>query len=122
MQYNVFGSKHPSNVQGNEENSNRKPVSLCEFRGRSILVGLKKKEKQNPYPLTLILKTMQSEMHLFFFWPNNFMHQQNKGKSKFHQMYKEMKKIQTGNRSLINPFQLNAYQKASISQQSSIYC
>jgi hypothetical protein len=29
------------------------------------------------------------------------------------QMYKEMKKIQTGNRSLINPFQLNAYQKAS---------
>jgi hypothetical protein len=26
MQYNVFGSKHPSNVQGNEENSNRKPV------------------------------------------------------------------------------------------------
>jgi hypothetical protein len=34
------------------------------------------------------------------------------------QMYKEMKKIQTGNQSLINPFQLNAYQKASISQQS----
>ena len=33
-------------------------------------------------------------------------------------MYKEMKKIQTGNRSLINPFQLNAYQKVSISQQS----
>jgi hypothetical protein len=29
-------------------------------------------------------------------------------------MYKEMKKIQTGNRSLINLFQLNAYQKASI--------
>jgi hypothetical protein len=29
-------------------------------------------------------------------------------------MYKEMKKIQTGNRSLINPFQLNAYQKVSI--------
>ena len=29
-------------------------------------------------------------------------------------MYKEMKKIQTGNRSLINSFQLNAYQKASI--------
>jgi hypothetical protein len=29
------------------------------------------------------------------------------------QMYKEMKKIQTGNRSLINLFQLNAYQKAS---------
>ena len=29
-------------------------------------------------------------------------------------MYKEMKKIQTGNRSLINPFQLSAYQKASI--------
>ena len=29
------------------------------------------------------------------------------------QMYKEMKKIQTGNRSLINPFQLNAYQKVS---------
>jgi hypothetical protein len=26
MQYNVFGSKHRSNVQGNEENSNRKPV------------------------------------------------------------------------------------------------
>ena len=25
-----------------------------------------------------------------------------------------MKKIQTGNRSLINPFQLSAYQKASI--------
>jgi hypothetical protein len=38
------------------------------------------------------------------------------------QMYKEMKKIQTGNRSLINLFQLNAYQKASISQQSSVYC
>jgi hypothetical protein len=38
------------------------------------------------------------------------------------QMYKEMKKIQTGNRFLINPFQLNAYQKASISQQSSVYC
>jgi hypothetical protein len=37
-------------------------------------------------------------------------------------MYKEMKKIQTGNRSLINPFQLTAYQKASISQQSSVYC
>jgi hypothetical protein len=36
-------------------------------------------------------------------------------------MYKEMKKIQTGNRSLINLFQLNAYQKASISQQSSVY-
>jgi hypothetical protein len=34
------------------------------------------------------------------------------------QMYKEMKKFQTGNRSLINPFQLNAYQKASILQQS----
>jgi hypothetical protein len=31
-------------------------------------------------------------------------------------------KIQTGNRSLINPFQLSAYQKASISQQSSVYC
>jgi hypothetical protein len=31
------------------------------------------------------------------------------------QMYKEMKKIQTGNRSLINPFQLNGYQTASIS-------
>ena len=29
-------------------------------------------------------------------------------------MYKEMKKIQTGNQSLINPFQLNAYQKVSI--------
>ena len=29
------------------------------------------------------------------------------------QMYKEMKKIQTGNQSLINLFQLNAYQKAS---------
>jgi hypothetical protein len=29
-------------------------------------------------------------------------------------MYKEMKKIQTGNRSLMNPFQLIAYQKASI--------
>jgi hypothetical protein len=28
-------------------------------------------------------------------------------------MYKEMKKIQTGNQSLINLFQLNAYQKAS---------
>ena len=26
MQYNVFGSKHRSNVQGNEETSNRKPV------------------------------------------------------------------------------------------------
>ena len=26
MQYNVFGSKNQSNVQGNEENSNRKPV------------------------------------------------------------------------------------------------
>ena len=26
MQDNVFGSKHRSNVQGNEENSNRKPV------------------------------------------------------------------------------------------------
>ena len=26
MQYNVFGSKHRSNVQGNEENKNRKPV------------------------------------------------------------------------------------------------
>jgi hypothetical protein len=26
MQYNVFGSKRRSNVQGNEENSNRKPV------------------------------------------------------------------------------------------------
>jgi hypothetical protein len=26
MEYNVFGSKHRSNVQGNEENSNRKPV------------------------------------------------------------------------------------------------
>jgi hypothetical protein len=26
MQYNVFGSKHWSNVQGNEENSNRKQV------------------------------------------------------------------------------------------------
>ena len=38
------------------------------------------------------------------------------------QMYKEMKKIQTRNRSLINPFQLNAHQKASISQQSSVYC
>jgi len=37
-------------------------------------------------------------------------------------MYKEMKKIQTGNWSLINPFQLNAYKRASISQQSSIYC
>ena len=36
----------------------------------------------------------------------------------YDQMYKEMKK----NRSLINPFQLNAYQKASISQQSSVYC
>ena len=47
MQYNVFGSKHRSNVQGNEE-------------------------------------------------------------------------IQTGNRSLINPFQLNAYQKASISQVKSL--
>ena len=30
-------------------------------------------------------------------------------------MYKEMKKIQTGNWSFINLFQLNAYQKASIS-------
>jgi hypothetical protein len=29
---------------------------------------------------------------------------------------------QTRNRSLINPFQLNAHQKASISQQSSVYC
>jgi hypothetical protein len=29
------------------------------------------------------------------------------------QMYKEMKKIQTGNWSLINLFQLNAYQKAN---------
>ena len=38
------------------------------------------------------------------------------------QMYKEMKKIQTGNQSLINPFQLSAYQKASVSQQSSVYC
>ena len=37
-------------------------------------------------------------------------------------MYKEMKKIKTGNRSLINLFQLNAYQEASISQQSSVYC
>ena len=36
-------------------------------------------------------------------------------------MYKEMKKIKTGNRSLINPFQLNAYQKASTSNsQASI--
>ena len=26
MQYNVFDSKHRSNVQGNEENSNRTPV------------------------------------------------------------------------------------------------
>ena len=26
MQYTVFGSKHRSNVQKNEENSNRKPV------------------------------------------------------------------------------------------------
>ena len=34
--------------------------------------------------------------------------------SNIDQMYKEMKKIQTGNRSLINPFQLSAYQKASI--------
>jgi hypothetical protein len=33
----------------------------------------------------------------------------------------EMKKIQTGNWSLMNPFQLNAYQKASILQQSSVY-
>jgi hypothetical protein len=32
------------------------------------------------------------------------------------------KEFQTGNRSLINLFQLNAYQKASISQQSSVYC
>jgi hypothetical protein len=29
-------------------------------------------------------------------------------------MYKEMKKIQTGNRSLINPFQLNAYATKNI--------
>ena len=36
-------------------------------------------------------------------------------------MYKEMKKIQTGIQSLMNPFQLNAYQKASISQQPSVY-
>ena len=42
--------------------------------------------------------------------------------SNIDQMYKEMNKIQTGNRSLINPFQLNVYQKASISQQSSVYC
>ena len=32
------------------------------------------------------------------------------------------KEFQTGNRSLINLFQLNAYQKASMSQQSSVYC
>jgi hypothetical protein len=31
-----------------------------------------------------------------------------------YEKYKEMKKIKTGNRFLINPFQLNAYQKASI--------
>ena len=34
--------------------------------------------------------------------------------SNIDQMYKEMKKIKTGNRSLINLFQLSAYQKASI--------
>jgi hypothetical protein len=39
-------------------------IILCDFRGRSILVGLKK----NPYLPTLILKTMQSETHIFFFW------------------------------------------------------
>jgi hypothetical protein len=31
-----------------------------------------------------------------------------------YEKYKEMKKIKTGNRFLINPFQLNAYQKVSI--------
>jgi hypothetical protein len=37
------------------------------------------------------------------------------------QICKEMKKIKTGNRSLINLFKLNTYQKASISQRSSVY-
>ena len=35
------------------------------IRGRSILVGFKKKNRDLP---TLILKTMQSETHIFFFW------------------------------------------------------
>jgi hypothetical protein len=41
---------------------------LCDFRGRSILVGFKK--KKNPDLPTLILKTMQSKTHIFFFWPH----------------------------------------------------
>ena len=39
---------------------------MCDFRGRSILVGLYKKKKNSDLP-TLILKTMQSEIHIFFF-------------------------------------------------------
>jgi hypothetical protein len=45
-----------------------KETSLCDFRGRSILVGLKN-QKKNPDLPTLILKTMQSETPIYFFWP-----------------------------------------------------
>jgi hypothetical protein len=71
MQYNVFGSKHRSNVQGNEENS----VNIATVK-RLLLNSETNTEtsifKKNPDLSTLILKTMESETHIFFFWPKIF--------------------------------------------------
>ena len=70
MQYNVFGSKHWSNVQGNKENcwsrkqtrKRRRISGFCQF---IIFLGIK-----NVRVGGKILESVgRPETHIFFFWP-----------------------------------------------------
>jgi hypothetical protein len=67
-------------VQGHEENSNRKPVfnksvsikrlsESVNFRGRSILVGFKTKNKQKSLPTDPNFEELAIGNTHLFFWP-----------------------------------------------------
>jgi hypothetical protein len=65
---------HHAKVLKTINSMGKKLTSLCDIRGRSILVGLKKKKKKkNPYLPTQILKTMQTEKKIFFFGQNRLV-------------------------------------------------
>jgi hypothetical protein len=85
MQYNVFGSKHRSNVQGNEENS----VNIATVK-RLLLNSETNTETETnfrilPIYFFFVIKNVRvgskilgsvgrSETHIFFFWPKtNFV-------------------------------------------------
>ena len=97
MQYNVFGSKHRSNVQENEENSNRKQVfnKSVSIKGLSESVNiatvkrllLKSEKTRKRRRISGFFRSIffgikngrvggkilglvgRPETHIFFFWP-----------------------------------------------------